>query len=438
MFWSLKAQLQVVSRSCRQQPKLAAMLVLVLFVCAIGMGIYGYGLLGWRAAQREAKDGQTENARRHLKFCLRIWPQNPSVHLLAARVERITGNLTEAEAHLNQCIRIQGGSSEAVQLEFLLMRAQGGEVDEVEAPLYECVRRNHPDSIVILETVSRAYMHELRFGPAHSWLSDWIRFAPEMARPYAWRGWVLERLAVPKGAMEDYENALKRDPRLSSVRLRVAEMLISDKKPLDAMPHLERLLRENPDDPMVKARLGECRFLQGDWQAARQLLESARRSLPDDNSLLLHLAKLDQADKPEVSEQILRHLLAVDPADPEALFTLAHVLKALGKDDESKKTYERWEKVKVEQDRVNKLLRAEAEHPSNDAAKLTEIGTTLLGIGQEQQGRYWLEQALLRDSSFQAAHQALLQLFERKGDREKAEFHRRQLQPPAAKSASRS
>ena len=59
-------------------------------------------------------------AQDRLKFCLRVWPRSPDVHLLAARAARLTGNMPDAEAHLNRCIELQDGATEGVQLEFLL------------------------------------------------------------------------------------------------------------------------------------------------------------------------------------------------------------------------------------------------------------------------------------------------------------------------------
>ena len=58
------------------------------------------------------------------------------------------------------------------------------------------------------------------------------------------------------------------------------------------MPHLEQLLKQRPDNPQVLARLGQCRYLEGKPEEARPLLERARKDLPDDGPLLLHLAKL--------------------------------------------------------------------------------------------------------------------------------------------------
>src|SRR5262249_50604737 len=161
--------------------------------------------------------------------------------------------------------------------------------------------------------------HHLRYGPAYVCLSRWIDLDTAVARPYYWRGWVLERLNNSDGAMKDYLRALELEPDSLIIRIRVAEMYLADNKPHDALPHLERLRRQAPERAEVKARLGQCRYLQGQNEEARQLLEAAVIDLPDDLQLLLHLAKLDLQDgKAADAERRLRHIIKLDIAYSEA------------------------------------------------------------------------------------------------------------------------
>src|SRR5262249_42097663 len=152
---------------------------------------------------------------------------------------------------------------------------------------------------------ARAYMHRLRYQPANACLSRWIEEAPDSAKPYYWRAWVLERMNNPRKAMADYRCALEHDPEHFQARLRIAEMLLEDNDPLRALPHLERLRRTFPDSPHVKARLGQCYLLQGKRAQARELLEAAQPDLPDDAPLLIHLAKLDLQERPARAERWL-------------------------------------------------------------------------------------------------------------------------------------
>jgi len=419
--------LQWIGRAVRSHPWRTA-LVLLAAIGLTAAGAYACARAQWRDAQAAVRERRFDDAERHLRFCLRVWPDSPEVHLLAARHARLTGEYPTAEEHLNRCLRLQNGATEATQLEFLLMRAQTGEMDDVEDALRSYVERGHPETPVILETMARAYMHHLRFGPAFGILTNWIELYPDAAQPYHWRGWVLERLNSAKGAMRDYQRALELDPDNAVVRLRVAEMLLEDKLPLEALPHLDLLRSRFPDRPDIQARLGQCRFLQGRSKDARELLEGALPHLPNDAPLLLYLAKLEvQERRPAKAEEYLRRLLQLDPADTDAQYTLVTVLQLLKRREEAVVALREYDKHKALLERANALLREEAERKSNDPGPPSEIGILLLQLGQERQGLYWLDQALTRNANHLASHQALADHFERKGEHDRAAAHRRKL-----------
>jgi type IV pilus assembly protein PilF len=267
----------------------------------------------------------------------------------------------------------------------------------------------------------------LRFGPAFACISRWIEAEPDSAEPIRWRAAVLERLNDNEGAMKDYRRALELDPDLTSVRLRLAEMLLERSDPDEALVHLEPLQRQYPDRPDIQARMGQCRFLQNHLEEARHLLESAVDKLPDDSVLLLTLARLEHQDgHPVEAEKWARRALKVDPTDAEAEFTLAASLQAQDRWDEAKAALEQFRNDTALLKRVAYVLQQDAENPSADPVAFAEVGAVFLP-SNEQVGIYWLNRALQRDPGCQAAHKALAEHYERKGDLDKAAFHRRQL-----------
>jgi tetratricopeptide (TPR) repeat protein len=406
-------------------------LLLLLFLLLLGTGIAipCYALHQWHTAQSDVKAGRYAEARGRLNVCLFVWPNSPSVHLLAARVAWQSGELSEAEAHLQRCLQLQKGESDAVQLEYLLMRVRQGEVDEVAPTLMTCVENQHPETPLILETLSAAYMHDHRYGPAYATLSRWIQETPDAPLPYYWRGWVEERLNDADGAMKEYQQALLLAPDMPAYRLKVAEMYLEKHNPPEAAPHLELLSRQHPDRADIMARLGQCRFMQGQLDEARPLLETAVEKLPNDPALLMSLAKLRlQENQPAEAERWARRLLKVDPADHEALFTLHSSLQQQGRKEEAAVVLAQYEKVKAELVRANRLLRDETSHPTRDAATASEVGSIFLSIGQDRLGLYWLQQALERDPGHQPTHKLLAEYYESKGDRDKAAVHRRRLE----------
>jgi tetratricopeptide (TPR) repeat protein len=418
----------------RQRPWVATFALALVVFGGVAASLPIYASVQMSRAKEDLREGRPGEARRRLAVCQFVWPRSPEARLLAARAARLDGDFTQAEAHLNELKTIQNGASEASQLEFLLMRAQTGEVDEVAGPLFSLIEKQHPDSGLIFETIARAYMHRLRYGPAFACLNSWVREQPDCAKAYHWRGWVLERLNKAKPAMGEYLKALELDPTLHNVRLRVAEMHLEDSNPPEALPHLERLLAEQPGRADVKARLGQCRFLQGRHDEARELSEAAVLEMPNDATLLLQLAKLDLLRKePARAETWLRRVLKNDPGDTEAHYNLVASLQQQGKREEAAAAAAFHEKQKVLLDKANKLLRDEAERETTDPETAHTIGTMLIELGQHRLGLHWLHEALKRDPRHGPTHRLLADVYQRQGQPEKAAWHRGQ---PAG-SASR-
>src|SRR5262249_32260718 len=119
----------------RRRPRTAALvLALVAFVLGAVWAGYGVAFLQWKDARQAVKENRPADAKRSLDFCLIVWPRSTSVHLLAARAARLEGDFDRAESHLNRCLKLNPSARDAVQLEFLLMRVQAGDVGEVEEP----------------------------------------------------------------------------------------------------------------------------------------------------------------------------------------------------------------------------------------------------------------------------------------------------------------
>lgn len=429
-------------RLAARRPWLATLVgVVALLGIAGGVGWWWWDATDhWRKAQLAYQQEEYPQAREHLAPCLKVWPNSPDVHLLAARVARRTGDLSAAETHLNRVNEIRGGPADDVRVEFLLIRVQGGEVDELAPFLFQLIDGGHPDPAEILDSIARAYSIRLRYWPAHACLSKWVGMEPENARPYYWRGWTRERLNNQKAASEDYHKAIELDPNHLPARLRIAEMLLEDKQAPEALPHLEHLLRQAPENHQVQARMGICLFLQGRGADARKLLEAAVVHLPDDPAVLVTLANLElqeergtDAERGAKAERWLRLVLTKDPADTEALFVLVTALRSQGKEDEAAAALTDYEKKRDLVEKINELLKDKADNPMSTAADYAEIGTLFAQIGRDKLAAYWLEKALERDPTCQPAHLALAEYFERKGDLASADAHRSQVRTPTPK-----
>jgi tetratricopeptide (TPR) repeat protein len=402
-------------------------LVLVLLTGVALFTAWRYAVGEWQQAEVAVREERLADAQQRLNFCLQVWPYSPEVHLLTARAARRAGDLKTAESHLNRCLELQRGATDDIQREFLLLRVQTGEVDELAPVLFELVEQGHPDFREILDTISKSYIVRLRYKPAFACLSKWIELEPTNAKPYYWRGVVLERLNNQKLANADYTRAIEIDPGLVPARLRIAEMLLEDKQAPEALPHLELLIQQAPNDPMVKARMGICLFLQGRGNEARRLMEEAAVTLPNDPALLVALGNLElQEGRAEAAERWLRQVLKTDSSDTEALFVLVSALQLQGRSAEADAALVEYKSKRELVEKINQFLKDKADDPSTSAAEYAEVGSMFLQINRDKLGVYWLKKSLERDPKCQPAHRALAEYYERKNDPSAAD-HRRQL-----------
>jgi tetratricopeptide (TPR) repeat protein len=426
-------------RAVRRAPRAVQFgLVPVALLALAAAGWYGYGRWQFSRARKDLAAERYPDAVRRLDWCRRwVRPVDPAIWLSAARASRKAGDTAKAESHLNECRKLSGGSTEAIQLEYLLIRAQSLD-DEAANPLFALVEEGHPESGEILETLGLAYIRRLRYLPANACMTKWIELRPDAARPYHFRGWVYEKTGSPRQAVADYQAALARDPSLTAVRLRLVELLLEDKKVPEATPHLEELLRQTPDRADVKARLGMLRFLEGRSGDARGLLEAAEPTLAKEDlpGPLVTLARLDVQDgKPADAERRLRRVIALDESEIEARFVLVSALRMQGKDAEADEAEKEHNRIRLRNERVNNLLRDKAETRDATPDVWCEIATIFLDMKLEAKARYWFDKALSKDPFHQPTHRALAEFYERKGEAATAATHRRLLRddpaPPA-------
>ncbi len=395
-------------------------------------GLYGYAVWQWRGALADLASGRPADARDRLITCRAVWRWSPEVELAAARAARAAADFGSAEDHLNRCLKLAGGATDAIQLEFLLLRAQSGEVDDVIDPLIRAVELGHGQSAEVMFTLARVYMTRTRYTLAYACLSKLIELDPGSAKAYHWRGWVAERLNQSELAATDYRKAVDLDPSILVVRLRLVEMLLEDKRVPEATPLIERLHQEWPDRPEVSGRLGMCRLMQGDLTEARRLLESAAAGVPDDTALLLSLAKLDlQEGRGADAERRLREVARLDPTDTEARYNLAAAIRLQGRAADAEAAMREYERYKAVVDRANRLLREVVDTTAGTAADRAEVGRLLMQVGREKLGLYWLHEALAADPNQQQAHAALADHYTARGEAAQAAQHRARLRPPA-------
>lgn len=391
--------------------------------------IEGWAIWEEHRARIALAEERFDEAQHHIHRALLIRPKQVSSNLLAARIARVRGNASEAEQYLNRC-GLNNAMSESVQLEWLLLRCQLGDVDELAPGLLALVDHGHAESAAILETIAGVYMRQARYLEAIPYLDRWIEGDPSSARALDWRGWVSNQLDHRSQAISDYEQALKLQPGRSAVRLRLAQILVDSSRQIEAVPHLERLREEQPDNPEVLVALARCRVVQSEPDEARALLDAVLSTHPEDFDALLQRGKLDLQDRRfEEAERWLRKALQRMPQNAEARYSLCLSLQGQpGRQREAEEELEHSQRDRQMRDRLTRLLRTELNAHPKDPNLAREAGELLLQLGEEKRGLFWLHRALALDPRHAASHRALVGYYERTGNAPKAAEHRQKLE----------
>jgi tetratricopeptide (TPR) repeat protein len=417
-----------ICRLFRRRPKIS-LTVAILSVPLAGWG----GILLWSHSQAAAAEHALDEddlvaAQEHVDSSLKIWPNDASTHLLAARIARLAGNFPGAEQHLDECKRIEG-MSDALQLEWCLLRAQSGELAQVEDGLWQSIKENHPRSLLIIEALTFAYINEMRYRMALGCLGWWLKQQPDNIRALDWRGWVYGRLEHKEGSYDDYQRVLQLAPHHWKTRLRLVYALLADKNTKAAQHHLGLLERGHADDSEVLLATAQCQVLLGKIDEPRRLLDQLLRNEPNNAAALYQRGKL--AGTPAEKEAYFRQALTVQPTLVDARFQLYFTLIQEKRRQEAAAELKKYEESSSGREKLEVLLRQLEKTPQNPDL-LAQIGELLLP-GQEDMGERILRKALEADPRHQKAHAILARHYEKKNQPQRAAYHSKLAEQSPAK-----
>ena len=116
----------------------------------------------------------------------------------------------------------------------------------------------------------------------------------------------------------------------------------------------------------------------------------------------------------------------MSPTDHQASWSLAQSLQQQGKTAAAAAETKRTEKLRDQRARLGEILTRQMAEKPNDAELHAELGRLLIALGHAKVGESWLLSALRLDAKCKAAHAALAEYYQGRGDEERAAEHRRQ------------
>jgi tetratricopeptide (TPR) repeat protein len=366
-----------------------------------------------------------EEARDELAAALKVWPDRPGVHLLASRAARQADDFPEAERHLRAAQRAAGGSTEEIAFEWALLQAAAGNVWEVDEYLQRRADADPTLAPLAWEALAEGYLRVFRTLDAMACLDHWLQLDPNNIRALDLRGITyVTGKGVTRGT-EDYRRVLELDASRNETRWRLVLCLLDLGGYEEALPHLERLARERPDDPEVLSRLARCQNMLGHPAEARQTIDRVLARHPDDAGALRTRGQFALADRdPVAAEAWLRRATAADPADYQCQWFLFQALQQQGKSAEARVQLWVAEEVKDRTERLSELRSRKLAEKPLDPALHYEMGLLLLRTGSPTEGEAWLQSAVSLDPDYAPAHAALADLYQKAGNSAKAAEHR--------------
>jgi tetratricopeptide (TPR) repeat protein len=357
--------------------------------------------------------------------------------LLAARAARRAGDYDKAKKILEQ-YENAGVISTEWKLERALLQAQQGDVNGVERFLRSFLdKKKHQSAhILVLEALTYGYLNNHRVAEAQQCLEDWLKHQPKDVQAWLLRGrlhilsqssdsqWS-EPPACPRETLQDYQHAVEIEPKDVQARLRLGEALVHWNEPTEAITQFEIVLRQKPNHPAALVGLARCRRSLGEQMVAQEILTRLLKKNPHQAGALLEQGKLAlQKGNATEAEKWLRRSLAREPNDLSAVYILYLCLKKNGKGAEAKQVRARHKRIRDDQHRLHRILGRVLKRPK-DARLRSEAGRICLRNGRTEEGLGWLKGALWADPDHKPTHRALADYYERSGDKELAQRHRR-------------
>src|SRR5260370_38956284 len=182
-------------------------------------------------------------------------------------------------------------------------------------------------------------------------------------------GHELEKHGDNEGAVRNYREALKLDPKLPGLHFELAEVLNASSvaaERQEAEGEYKAALSVNQFDERAEFRLGDISSRRGDVQEAYAHYSRAVKVQPTDAEANIGLAKvLMLMNQPDRAEPLLQRALQLDPTSAAAHFRLSTLYRQAGRTAVAKRQLEEYQKKKEVKGNLQAIYHSCLRKPPN-------------------------------------------------------------------------
>ncbi|WP_152049566.1 tetratricopeptide repeat protein [Tautonia marina] len=413
-------------RSSTQAVGLSLLGLLVLLLA--GPGCSGDDTLGQQVAAAIAS-GQLDEAQQIVDRWLSRRSNDPDALAWAARVALARDRPTEAFEFARRAQQ-QGLDRSALRDVEGVALARAGRMAEAEPLLRAHLAATDRPDPVASQALAEIGLATFRFGAAREALARWRRDAPDDPEPWLMEAEISERIGDEYTVIAShYREALKRDPSLDGVLLRLAETIRRSGNYREAVESFNAYLDRHPDDPDALAWAGLNQLGMGEVEAAERLLRQALAREPDHLEAIKGLARLyQQTGRVEESLAQFNRAAELDPEQADIPYQQSLLLARLGRREEAEQMRERSEQLRAQAAEIERLRDALVRDPGN-AELQYETARWLIEHGHAEEGVRWAEKAITTVPGHRPSCLLLAEYYEATDQPDLANFYRFKAAP---------
>ncbi len=195
------------------------------------------------------------------------------------------------------------------------------------AALWQRALQFAPDDPDLLTTVGQSYLSRGRSSEALELLEHALNCDPTQVSRYIEAARAAEAAGDIERAIFQLKRALEQEPEDSNIAMQLAEVLLQNGKPDNALAYLEHIPEGSPNGARLNAIRASGNAALGDVETATELSERAIREAPDDLEVILAASNtLLQSGQIARALEVTQQLSAAHPNSPEAALTFARAL----------------------------------------------------------------------------------------------------------------